>query len=304
MLVSEFSFFFIHVLVRSGVVPGRPFVVEGKSRTATSQNFSLGEENYASSWSNIQKPTILAKTALSGEIGSRWLTLGEAEHASVASFAKHTLQLMSIGAPSELLAASQEASLDEIRHAKICYGFASTFLGSEFGPGPLDVEGSLGKMELKKIAQSIIQEGCIEETISAVEAHLGAYTAQEPSIKEALGQIATDETRHAQFAWDTIQWMVKRFPEVQDYVTETFKTEVEDRLLALEKSVLLKEASNCDALDVNDIFRSYGLVVMCDKNKVREAAIQDIIMPVYLKGLNDVKMVSKLVTKFKFGFLQ
>ena len=84
-------------------------------------------------------PSILANNPNNQAIGRRWLVQAEAEHASVASFARHTLQLMSIGAPSELLVASQKASVDEIKHAKMCYGLASSFLGSDFGPGSLDV---------------------------------------------------------------------------------------------------------------------------------------------------------------------
>ena len=281
---------------------GRPFIVEGKYRTTTSKNFSISQEHYASIWSTSRIPTPVAITPLNDDIGRRWLTSAEAEHASVASFAKHTLQLMSLGAPSELIEASQQASIDEIKHAKICYGIASLFLGSEFGPGYLNVEGSLDKLHLKKIIQSIIQEGCIEETISAVEAHFGAYTAQVPSIKDALSQIASDETRHAQFAWETIQWIIKRFPEVQKYVADTFRIELEHRIIALEKASLLNTTSICEDFDLNDVYRNNGLIVMSDRNKIRHASIQDIIKPVYLRGLKDVKVISKLITNFKLGF--
>ena len=66
-------------------------------------------------------------------IGLEWLQQAEAEHASIASFARHTLQLMSIGASSELISRSQQASIDEIEHAKMCYGFASKFIGTKEG---------------------------------------------------------------------------------------------------------------------------------------------------------------------------
>jgi len=289
--------------VPDGVTPGRPFVVEGKYRTTTSQNFSSSKMNDNSHWCNSYTPEKLAKSVVNEEIGRQWLTLAEAEHASVASFAKHTLQLMSIGAPPDLLAASQESAIDEIRHAQICYGIASVFLGSDYGPGLLDVEGSLEKMDLKKIIQSIIQEGCIEETISAVEAHLGAYTAQVPSIKNSLTEIATDETRHAQFAWDTIQWIVERFPEVKNFVTDTFRTELENNLVALEKSYLLEETKTSEDPDLNNIYRNNGLVVNSDRNQIRQIAIQTIIKPVYLRGFKNVNEITKLITKFKFDFL-
>ena len=62
---------------------------------------------------------------------------------------------MLIGAPARLLVASQEASLDEIKHAKMCYGIASAFLGTGTNPGSLDVSGSLENMEIEEIVHSI-----------------------------------------------------------------------------------------------------------------------------------------------------
>ena len=69
----------------------------------------------------------------------------EGEHASVASFARNTLQLLTLGSPSELLVASQQAGIDEINHAKISYDIASANTGLNLAPGPLDVQKSLKK---------------------------------------------------------------------------------------------------------------------------------------------------------------
>ena len=111
------------------------------------------------------------------EIGRQWLKLAEAEHASIASFARFTLQLMALGSPSELLLASKKAGIDEINHAKHAYTFASAFLGSNYGPGPLDVKGALDDVSIEYTVRSLIQEGCIVETISSIEAHIAAHYA-------------------------------------------------------------------------------------------------------------------------------
>ena len=54
-----------------------------------------------------------------------WTTAARAEHASVASFARFTLQLLHLGAPADLVADAQQAALDEVRHARLCFGVAS-----------------------------------------------------------------------------------------------------------------------------------------------------------------------------------
>jgi len=240
-----------------------------------------------------------ANLSSNNEIGRRWMEQAEGEHASVASFARHTLQMMSIGAPSTLITASQKAGIDEVRHAKISYGFASTSLDSNFGPGPIDVEGSLKKMNLNEITKSIIEEGCIEETISAVEAHVGASTAEDSSIKASLLQIASDETNHAQLAWDTIQWITDRFRETQDLVQETFYSELESRLLETETFL---EAPFCLDSVADHKFRDYGLIVDGTKNKIRVAAMRDIIKPVYTTGLKEASLISKQIPALKIDF--
>ena len=247
-------------------------------------------------------PSVLANVSLNQEIGRRWLELAEGEHASVASFARHTLQLMSIQAPSTLITASQKAAIDEVRHAKITYGLASAFLRSNFRPGPLNVERSLEKMNLNEIAQSIIEEGCIEETISAFEAHVEASTAEDPAIKDALLKIASEETNHAQLAWDTIQWIRDSFPETQALVQETFYSELESRLMQSEIELPFLQTSFCLDSVADNRFRDYGLIQSKDKNKIRVTVMRDIIKPAYITGLKEARLISKQISGLKIKF--
>merc|ERR1712198_179483 len=104
---------------------GRPFIVDGRYRATTSLVGQIDESNAKTAWNIDQVPEHLANSSLNQEISLAFSNQGEGEHASVASFARHTLQLMSMGAPATLLVGSQQAALDEIRHAKMCYGIAT-----------------------------------------------------------------------------------------------------------------------------------------------------------------------------------
>ena len=109
-----------------------------------------------------------------------------------------------MGAPPTLLMGSQNAALDEIRHAKMCYGIADSFLGAHIQPGTFDVAESLKTISKGEIIRSVIMEGCIGETIAAVQAYLGARYAKDPIVKSILEEIAADESNHAQLAWNTV----------------------------------------------------------------------------------------------------
>ena len=239
-------------------------------------------------------PSILANNTLNLKIGRMWLQHAEAEHASVASFARHTLQLMSIGAPADLLVASQQASLDEIKHARICYGISSAFIGTDFWPGALDVEGSLEKMTLKQIIESIIQEGCIEETLSAIEAWRKASITDDKAIESALSQIASEETNHAQLAWNTIRWIMEKYPEERTFIMDTFQTELENinrpLLNALDASII----SPPKAFE-ESVLRQYGLLSAEDRVEVRQVGLLAVIEPVFHDGLKDVSTISQRI---------
>ena len=47
------------------------------------------------------------------------------EHASIASFARFSLQLLALGAPARLVRDAQAAALDEVRHAEHAFSIAS-----------------------------------------------------------------------------------------------------------------------------------------------------------------------------------
>ena len=79
---------------------------------------------------------------------AHWTTVARMEHASVASFARFTLDLMTFGAPPELLALAQQAAADEVRHAQLAFAVASSLAddgedASRLGPGPMRLHLSL-----------------------------------------------------------------------------------------------------------------------------------------------------------------
>eukprot|EP00756_Hemistasia_phaeocysticola_P031664 Hpha_TRINITY_DN16365_c1_g2::TRINITY_DN16365_c1_g2_i2::g.58088::m.58088 len=129
------------------------------------------------------------------------------EQTSVASFAALTLRLMANGAPGALLDASLRAGQDEVRHARACVGLAETL-------------GGAGRVELRKLpehnltvepglaelATSSVREGGVGESIAATCALVGSEAAQLAEVREAQGEIAEDEARHAALAWVTAAW--------------------------------------------------------------------------------------------------
>jgi hypothetical protein len=132
------------------------------------------------------------------------------EHASIAAFARFSLQLLALGAPPELVDACTQALGDETTHTKLCFALASAYAGHAIGPGPLDVAGSLDVTSLADIVDLVIAEGCFGETSAALDALSAAETATDPVIAAVYSQIAHDEQRHAELAFRFVRWALER----------------------------------------------------------------------------------------------
>jgi hypothetical protein len=132
------------------------------------------------------------------------------EHASIAAFARFSLQLLALGAPAMLVEACTQALADESAHTQLCFGLASAYAGRPLGPGPLDVQGSLAATELTEVVDLVIAEGCFGETSAALEALEAVESAQDPVIRAAYAQIASDEQRHAELAFRFVAWALEQ----------------------------------------------------------------------------------------------
>jgi hypothetical protein len=162
-------------------VGGRPFVVDGRPRTAS----------------------------LVGLQGV-WAQAGLYEHASVASFARFALELLALGAPPDLLRAVSRASTDELEHARLCFALAQRFAGASVEAGPLELAGDVLARRGDPVATAIalFEEGCVNESVAACEAADAAELCSDAQVREVLETLAVDERRHAAAAWAALRWLI------------------------------------------------------------------------------------------------
>ena len=179
---------------------GRPFYVDGTARIAPVVDRDGWSEALLVDTHDLSPE---AREALA----EAWALDGAYEHASIASFARFVLDLMAVAAPASLIARAQAALGDEVRHAQACFDLATTYAGRPRGPGTFALDRAFaGEHDLISLGLSTFVEGCVNETIAAVEAEVAHSLAEIPLVRHTLAQIAADETRHAALAWDTLDW--------------------------------------------------------------------------------------------------
>lgn len=161
----------------------------------------VGSDASPNDWSSLVAATV----------ADAWLHHGQEEHASIASFARFSLDLLRFGAPPHLLLAAQAAGADEVRHAQRSFGLSAYFGGtsdsmsvSQFPIDTVELSPTLGAM-----ASRTLLEGCAGE--SAAVARL-AYAIHQVSgsspARPVLEELLVDEASHAALAWNTVSWAV------------------------------------------------------------------------------------------------
>jgi hypothetical protein len=169
-------------------------------------------------------------------LAEAWSSDARMEHASIASFARATLELLAVGAPPALVSATQQASLDEVEHARLCFALASRYAGRELGPGPLAVVGPRSA-DLVRLACDVFVEGCVGETIAALAAVRAGRGCEDEVVREVLAKIADDEARHAAVAWATLGWACERGGEAVREAVRGLAAVMRDEVFAEEELV-------------------------------------------------------------------
>jgi hypothetical protein len=198
---------------------GRPFSVGEEVRRAP----VIARADWQRAQSGAGAPGL--DVELERLLAREWEEEAALEHASVASFARLTLELLALGAPSDLIRDSQLASLDEIAHAELCFALAGRYRGAPLGPGRLPIEGALSAVSLATLAAETVREGCVGETLAALLAAEQLAGATDPEVCAALGRIAADEARHAELSWKIVRWAIEAGGEdVLTSVREAFES--------------------------------------------------------------------------------
>lgn len=246
---------------------GRPFRIDGELRVA--QVTARGDWLDAAGVACTDAVGSTTRAALS----RAWLEDAKMEHASVAAFARLTLDLMALGAPAELIVASQTASLDEVRHARACFARASELAGVELGPDALDLTGLVVGSSFEALVRSTFEEGCVGETLAALHAAEQRRVAGDQSVRATLDTIEREESDHAALAFRILRWVLLCSPDQADVVRE----ELERARMALSRESRqdLPLPPGVDAA----AWAHYGRLTPAQSARLRARAFSEVVEP-------------------------
>ena len=245
---------------------GRPLLVADESRLAS----VAPREDWllSSAYTGLDR-TVAARERIAHE----WLEDARMEHASVAAFARFTLELLGFAAPAELVAEAQRAGFDEISHALACFSLAQRYDGVARGPARLDLSGLVPASSLPDAVRCAFLEGCVGETQAALLARHALLGARDPQVREALEQIAADEARHAVLAWRFVAWAVHEDPRCA-HAVEAALAHV---LVDLSRQTL--DNARPESGDTRAQLHSAGRLTAAERAAIARESLANVIVP-------------------------
>lgn len=224
-----------------------------------------------SSWAKGPRPDAGSLPTRTREaLADAWARDGLFEHASVASFARFSMQLLALGAPAYLVHDTHAAILDEVRHAELCLALASEYAGYAVEPGGLPFPAPIAiTPDLAAVVTETVMEGCIGETVAAMQAYESLLVAEDPAVREVLAVTIEDETRHAELAFRFVAWAL-----------DVGGHEVRDAVIRALAGFRPPATSPENLDDVNlDLYRAHGRIPAREARIMAERALQQIVVP-------------------------
>lgn len=203
-------------------------------------------------------------------LADAWARDGLFEHASVASFSRFSMQLLAVGAPAYLVRDTHQAILDEIRHAEICLALASEYAGHPVEPAGLPFPSALViTPNLAEVVTETVMEGCIGETVAAMQAYESLLLTRDPAVAEVLTVTVEDETRHAELAFRFVAWAI-------DVGGDDVRNAVIRALDGFRPPSTSPE--KLDGVNLDD-YRAHGRIPAREARAMAERALQQIVVP-------------------------
>lgn len=262
-----------------GCAIGRPFLIDNEARTANIVTRTDWCEK------DIVPNVVGIDERIRNELAEAWEHTARMEHASIAAFARFSMELLSLGAPSDLIMRTNAAMVDETKHARFAFAMASVYRDKPIGPGRLAMDGAMAESDdVVGIVRRVIREGCVGETVAAVEAGEASARAMDPVVRQTLDMIAKDESQHAELAWRTVKWALTAFgADVRDAIRHEIALLSDELATAYESRRTERDEELLD----------HGVVTSSVRGAMRRATIGRVVVPCLKALVEEAQRVSR-----------
>ena len=186
--------------VKLNIPAGRPLRVDGVLQTAASCA--------RADWRARLRPRLAQLSRQRRHwLTAQWLADALDEHSSIAAFERLERELRAFGADDDLRGQVRRAARQERKHARLCFGLASAYGGTDLGPSKDSLPSRGPVRSLEQLVFECVVDGCIGEGAAARVANRVARSCRDPVVQRVLNTIAVEEADHAKLAWDVLDFL-------------------------------------------------------------------------------------------------
>ena len=137
------------------------------------------------------------------------------EQQSSRLFAGLLPQMMRVGVDPGFAAATAEAVVDELRHARLCAAVVESLGGqaraslTTFEELPRHADA----VPFEGLLRNVLSISCLEETVAAALLEHDHRLARESTLRRVIAEILDDEIRHSRLGWRMLQNLAPRTDE-------------------------------------------------------------------------------------------
>jgi hypothetical protein len=135
-----------------------------------------------------------------------------------------------------------------------------------------------------------IVEGCIGETVAAVEAAEASARAADPVVRSVLAKIAEDEGRHAELAWRFVRWALAQQPGLAGVVELAFAEAIAAERGRVAEGGKSSAAPATSAAD--EAWLSHGVARGAIKAEIRRRVIDVVVAPAAAAMVDKVPVIA------------
>ena len=147
---------------------------------------------------------------IAAPVTAEWGRRTQAEYISAAIAQQVTLWLIQLGAPPDLIRDGLRVAEDEVSHSELSAAVARCAGGEVAAPvlDPTTLALPEADNRVDAVVDAILRFFCVGETIAVPLFRMLRQNATAPSARQALDRVLRDETRHRQFGWDVLDWLL------------------------------------------------------------------------------------------------
>jgi hypothetical protein len=134
------------------------------------------------------------------------------EHASSRVFAGLLPQMMRAGVDASFQAATADAVVEELRHARLCAAVVEALGGDARAPLPEldDVPRHDDVEPLEGLLRNMLAVSCLNETVAVALLESNRRLVTESTLRRVLTEILADEVGHSRMGWQMLSHLAPR----------------------------------------------------------------------------------------------